>query len=286
MNFQVMQHMGGKEFIPAIHDVTKKPLIFSDAKKAAEVAANLTKAKGCKYQPRPIKDVNDLFHWTGREFNRFKTGEYQPVLWVKETWWKEIPDHFAHIGVKDKTRIAFTPDNEKGEADRQTAMLPGKYLQQFFGDVLSKEQIRDFATQHSAKFEMNELKWAHGPEEIEKVYKGGQLGSCFSNTTKANLYGTDDFAVAYLADTKGKVTARALCVPARKVYPYSYGDCTRIDELLAKAGYKRTYGGSNYEGLRMLKKWMWHGWYPDWDYNGRDYEDDPTNPEFLIITGG
>jgi hypothetical protein len=29
----------------------------------------------------------------------------------------------------------------------------------------------------------------------------------FSNTTKANLYGTDDFAVAYLADTKGKVTA-------------------------------------------------------------------------------
>jgi hypothetical protein len=50
--------------------------------------------------------------------------------------------------------------------------------------------------------------------------------------------------------------------------------------LLAKAGYKRTYGGENYHGLKMLKKWMWPGWYPDWNYNGRDYDDDPDNPEF------
>lgn len=278
MNFQIMQHTKGRAFVPAL-DGKKKPLIYDDAKKAAAEAARLTATKGIKFQLRPIAEMID---WRERERNRFKAGEYKPVLWVNEKWWKEIDCHFAHIGVKDKTRIAFTPDNEKGEADRQTAMLPGKYLQQFFGDVLTAEQVRAYAMQHNMQFEKNELKWAKTPEKIERVYKPHLGSSCFSNSTKANLYGSGDFAVAYLEDDNGKITARAVCAIERKVYPYTYGDSERLRALLNKAGYTMSTQGKDYTGLRLLKKWHWLGFYPDW-YGNRTFAPHPDNPEFLIV---
>jgi hypothetical protein len=279
MNFQIMRHAGGRDFIPAIDERTNKPLIYNDAKKGAIIAAELTKAKGIKFQLRPLAEMVD---WHERERNRFKNGAYKPVLWVDETWWKEIDGHFAHISVKDPTRIAFTPDAIKGKADRQTAMLPGKYLKQFFGNVLDAEQIRDYAMQHNNEFEQNEIKWAKTAEEIEHVYKVGPDGSCFKGTNKANLYATEDFAVAYLQDEDGRITARAVCAVNRKVYPYAYGDRDRLHDLLRKAGYKLSTNGTDYNGLRLLKKWHWDGFYTDW-YPNRSIKPDPNNPEFLIV---
>lgn len=279
MNFQIMQHHGGREFIPAVHRRTRKPLIYNDAKKAAAVATRLTRLRGVKFQPRPVNHAND---WHERERRRFATGEYQPVLWTGEKWWKEIDGHFAHISVKDKTRIAFTPDAEKGAADRQTAILPGKYLQQFFGDVLNAEQIREFAMQHSTKFEQNELKLARTVEEIEHVYKVGPTSSCFAKTTKANLYASGDFAVAYIEDANGKITARAVCAPERKIYPYIYGDRERLGTLLKNAGYRESTQGRDYAGLRLLKKWHWDGFYADF-YPSRAVSKHPTDDEYLVV---
>lgn len=279
MNFQIMQHVGGRDFTPAINQRTKKPLIYDNAKEAAEMAAKLTAKRGIKFQPRPIADQ---VAWHERELNRFKTGEYQPVIWVKEKWWHEIEGHFAHIGVKDKTRIAFTPDAAKGAADRQTAMLPGKYLQQFFGNVLNAEQIREFAMQHNNKFEQNDLLFAKTPEEIQEVYKPYLGHSCFSDTTKANLYGSGDFAIAYLKDTNGNITARAVCVPERKIYVRVYGDDYRLSAQLHKAGYKCSHIAKDYKGLRLLSKWMWDGFYADFGLNGRP-QPDPNDKKFLII---
>lgn len=222
--------------------------------------------------------------WQQREIKRFTLGEYLPVLWTGEKWWKDIDCHFAHVGVKDKTRVAFTPDEKKGLADRQTAMKPGKYLQQFFSAVLTPEQVRDYAMQHSTKFEDNELKFASSLEEIERIYRDGPSDSCFTGTTKANLYASGDFAVAYIEDANGNITARALCVPERKIYPRTYGDTVRLEVLLDAAGYKETdYGNCDqYAGLRLLKKWMWHGWYSDWGCYQSGTADDKDNPEFLI----
>jgi hypothetical protein len=279
MNFQIMQHMGGRKFVPLINDVTNKPFIYDNAKKAAEIAAELSAKIGGKFQPRPVADVID---WRAREKNRFVTKEYKPVVWVTEAWWKEIPDHFAHVGVKDKTRIAFTPDAEKGQADRQTAMLPGKYLAQFFGDVLTAGEIRDYAMQHNEQFEQNELKFAKTVEEIERVYREGPSSSCFAGTTKGNLYASGDFAVAYIEDTTGKITARTLCVPERKIYVYLYGDTSRLGTAMKKAGYKYKSDLDSYAGLRLLKEWMWKGFYADW-YPRYDYHVDPKDDTFLIV---
>lgn len=281
MNFQIMKHNGGREFVPAINQRTKKPLIYDCPKKAADEAARLTALNGVKFQPRPVKDITDLTGWRDRERNRFKTGEYTPVIWTNEPWWKDLPDHFAHVGIKDKTRIAFTPDPTKGELDRQTAMLPGKYLQQFFSDVLTAEQIRTYAMQHNTKFETNELLFAHTPEEIQEIYKPYIGGSCFSGTTQANLYGSGDFAVAYIKNTAGKITARSIVAPERKLYVRVYGDDHRLSDLLKKAGYRKSSECSDYKGLRLLKKWHWRGFYTD--FYPTHVGPHPDDKKFLII---
>ena len=277
MEYQIMQQDGGRKFIPATNVLNNEPMIYDNAKKAAEVAKVLSEITGIKHQPRPVKAKED---WRDRERKRFETGEYTPVLWVKQKWWKDIPDHFAHVAVKDKTRIAYTPDAEKGEADRQTSTTPGKYLKQFFGDVLPEWQIRDFAMEHANKYEDIELCFANTPEEIQEAYKPYVGGSCFSGTTNANLYGSGDFAVAYIK-RGGKITGRTICVPERKVYTRCYGDECRLQALLEKAGYRLSTAGKDYDGLRLLKKWWWNQFYAD--FNGFRIVDHPDDTKFKIV---
>ncbi len=278
MQYQVLRHIEGRRFEPVLDDATQKVRLLSTAQEAAALAAHLSKKFNVKFQPRPVKTGND---WRERERNRFKNGEYKKVVWIKEPWWKEIKDHFTHVAVKDPTRVAFTPDDEKGEVDKQISIAPGKYLKTFFGDVLTSDQIREYAMQHSAEFEDKELKFATTVEEIERVYKPTLGSSCFSNTTKANLYGSGDFAIAYL-EKEGKITARVVCVPKRKIYIHPYGDYDRLESALHKLGYKEAnYGGDQFSGLRLLKKWHWAGFYADW---GRiSLKPDPKDDTFLII---
>ena len=168
MQYQVLRHVEGRRFEPHLDAVTQKVVLLSTAQEAAALAAHLSKVHNVKFQPRPVNSKND---WRDRERKRFESGEYKPVAWANEPWWKEIKDHFTHIAVKDPAKVAFTPDAEKGEADKQISIAPGKYLKTFFGDVLTSDQIRDHAMQHSAKFEQKELKFATTVEEIERVYK-------------------------------------------------------------------------------------------------------------------
>lgn len=279
MNYQVVQHLGGNKFVPALN-IKQEPLIFDCPKKAAAEAAKLTKAKGCKFQPRPIKANVD---WRAREQKRFADGHYKPVAWTKFDWWikHHKPDHFVHISIKNPANLAFTRNEMDALVDTQTPIKPGKYLTEFFGHVLTTEQIREFAMQHLTANEDKELKFVTTPEEIERVYKPSLGSSCFSGTTKANLYGSGDFAVAYIEDAKGKITARAVCCPARKIFTYPYGDYYRLQDLLTKAGYRQTECRTEWVGLRLLKKWHWTGFYSD--FGCRDVVPHPTDKEFLVI---
>ena len=280
MEYQVMRHIEGRRFEPVLDDITEDIMVLPTAEAAAKVAAKLSKQHGAKFQPRPIRITND---WREREKKRLANGEYKPVIWLNEPWWRELPNHFVHVSVKDTTKVAFTPDAEKGAADKQTIVAPGKYLQKFFGDVLTSEQIRTYTMQHNTTFELNELKFVTTPEEIERVYKPYLGSSCFSGTTKANLYGSGDFAVAYIENTKGEITARTVCVPERKIYVKIYGDYQRLGSLLAKAGYKDTpYDSKAYKGLRLVKKWHWAGFYADWATPV--LKPDPKDDSLLVIS--
>lgn len=281
MQYQVMRHVAGRRFEPHVDDVTQGVVVLATAKEAADYAKRLTEQFGGKFQPRPIKSFVLKNDWRDRERKRFENGEYKPLIWTKEPWWKEIKDHFAHLAVKDHSRIAYTPNAVKGEADIQVTTLPGKYLQKFFGDVLTCEQIRKHSIDHSLQFEKRAYKLAWTPDEIQAVYKP-KLGSCFAGGTKANLYGSGDFAVAYLENEQGEITARSVCVPTRKLYVHPYGDTNRLANVLEKDGYKRgVYGSAQYKGLRFVKKWHWPGFYADW--GTPNLAPDPKDDNLLVI---
>lgn len=239
----------------------------------------MSKIRGVKCQPRPIVEFDD--RWKARELKRFADGKYKPVIWVGQAWWdnNHNKDHFVHVSLKDQTKIAFTKSDGDGIKDIQTAIKPGKYLTEFFSHLLTAEQIREYAMQQSMPFENKELKFATTPEEIERVYKPKLGSSCFSGTTKANLYGSGDFAVAYIEDESGEITARAVCAPERKIYTYPYGDDTRLERLLEKAGYSQSYG-SGWKGLRLLAKWYWRDFYTD--FGGR-VSKHPTDKDYYVI---
>lgn len=219
--------------------------------------------------------------WKDRERERFDVGSYKPVVWAGQDWFddNQNADHFLHISVNDLTRIAFTKCERDGARDIQTAMKPGKYLAAHF-KMLTPEQVKTYAMQHSTTFEKNELKFARTPEEIQRVYEPSLGSSCFSGTTKANLYGSGDFAVAYI-EIDGKIKARAVCAPERKVAARAYGDNARIDKLLKDAGFTtNSYGGEKWHGLRLLKAHYWPGFYTDFDGNPIK---SPTEPEKYYV---
>lgn len=275
MQYQIMRQVAGKEFIPAM--IGGKPVILNCPRAAAAEAKRLSRINNAKYQPRPMADTT----WKDREKQRFTDGTYKPVCWAGQDWFEknQIPDHFLHVSIKDPTRIAFTKSDKEGAADIQTAIKPGKYLTEFF-KMLTAEQIRDFAMQHSTQFENKELKFAFTPEEIERVYKKEGMGSCFSGTDKANCYGSGDFAVAYI-ETDGDVKARVICCPERKIYTYAYGDRVRLHKLLNDAGYKDGgYMSGNWSGLRIVKKLHWRGFYTDF---GGTTKPHPTDENYLVI---
>ncbi len=274
MSFQIMRQVEGKNFEPAIHKRTRGPLVYACPKRAAQIAGQLTRRYGVKFQPRPLMDVA----WRTREQQRMVDEHYKPVVWIGQEWWdnEHNPHHYAHVSLVDPTKIGFTRNDKDGSADVQTAMKPGKYLTEFFAEVLSTERIKEAAMQHSMTYEQKEVKFATTPEDIERVYKPSIGYSCFSGTTKANLYGSGDFAVAYI-ERDGEITARAICAPSRKIYIRPYGDSVRLQNLLDKMGFEHD---GDWTGLRLLKKWHWRGFYADFDGHVIAH---PTDPDYMII---
>jgi len=280
MNYQVVELTEGKKFVPVLNKRTNRPAVYTTARGAATAAALLTKLRGAKFQPRPVTGADD---WRDRERQRF--AECKPVVWLEEPWWKAYhkPDHFAHVCPDDQTLISFIRDDKNGEAGVKTNIKPGKYLSEFFGDVLLPQEINTMALKHAVQFENKELKFATTVEDIERVYKP-QLGfSCFSGTKKACGYASGDWAVAYI-ESNGAVTARAVCAPTRKKYVRIYGDETRLASLLKAAGYSQSlYSAEEYEGLRILKEHHWPGWYADFP----SYQvQDPNDAKYLVIKSG
>jgi hypothetical protein len=201
--------------------------------------------------------------WQTREQARFDAGTYKPPMWANERFWVDyhssFRSHFAHISTDDPTMLAYTPDDAKGEADRQVRLKPGKYLTKFFGasekpgllqgliaegplkechPVLTKQQIAYYAEwwengerPPSAHSKLT-LKFAETPEQIAKTYKdgirscmGGAEGGYRFKTVKdhpTRVYGAGDLQLAYLVDDEKKIRARAICWPEKKTFGRCY----------------------------------------------------------------
>ena len=227
--------------------------------------------------------------WRDRECERMK--ERQLPVWHKEPFWEKHVemhgDHFVHVSGKDRRLLAYTSSYDKGNRDIQTPIKPGRYLRQYFGEILSEKRIAFMAAwQVSGQrpedaSEKDILLFAKTPDEIAEVYVKGP-SSCmdgwhFGNFENhpARVYGAGDLAVAYIEreDDAGrkKIVARCLVWPEKKVagrvYPTpeqwvedrytSQNDAIAVQNslsaLLKGAGYTFLTEDGSFDGARILK---------------------------------
>jgi hypothetical protein len=220
--------------------------------------------------------------WAQREFGRFASCDYRPAPWIYEDWFNGLTDesrngpdfnmrlyaakhrHFPHVAKGDPTQIAFTPDDVYGARDGQRRMRVGRYLAQYYSDVLSNERIQELCGQWDTEFGIGlEVKFATTGEDMVRVYQNGP-NSCMSHSASdyggehpAQVYAAGDLAVAYL-ERNGEITARTLCWPGKKLYGRVYGDETRMHSLMEALEYEHEDHGdsgnsSEFEGARLLK---------------------------------
>ena len=201
----------------------------------------------------------------------------------------EFPDylnlhqrHWVHVSVHPEKpdMIAYTRTLKDGMRDRQVRVKLGRYLAQTFGDKLSPQKIAQLVAQHNEN-QCEKLRWhiAMTPKRIEVVYRRGP-NSCMSKSRRyydrdidwshdahpTSIYGAGDLGVAFLW-RDGRITARVLVWPERKVYGRVYGDSERLLRALREAGYQSEYdhrkavrdaGGDQFvdggfNGARLLK---------------------------------
>jgi hypothetical protein len=215
--------------------------------------------------------------WLFREAYRFINGNYTPALLVSQLhriadtdrndelcsrvqslWW-----HFPHISIDEPSMVAYTPNPEYGVRDRQVRTKVGRYLQQFYGDLITSEQIRSMANgtkQLDLEFD----------SDIRAAYlRGGRDGvtSCMTHPVghcnysirgayhPVDVYLTGEFKVALLHDGfNNEICARALVYEPSRVFVRCYGrEANTLQDRLTEKGYSEQNGWDDGIRLRLIR---------------------------------
>jgi hypothetical protein len=258
-------------------------LLFATGNDAAQYARELALLKPGKYQPRPVIDANAP-DWRERERAKLASGAYLPLTFAEDVFYigarqsdqnsrlvsdivKYNPgllpvvgiakDHFAHVALKDSSKLAYTESPEKGARDIQTVMKPGAYLAKYFSSVLSADEITEYARAWQKAYVGCALNFARTPDEIEEIYTSGP-SSCMSyradrydgDMHPVRVYGAphSDLTLAYIKG-ENSITARCLVWETKKLYGRIYGDDTLIARELKTLGF--TLG--SFRGAKIAK---------------------------------
>ena len=218
--------------------------------------------------------------WVAREMERFRTGTYQELNAAVMKGVRDLLDpeaeiiigqQFAHASESDPFKIAYTPDDEYGIADRQVKMNTGKYFAQFTDDQQILQRLAE-AHRLGRLPEPVEIEWIKNDgdgETKDRIYKAyaecrGYIGACMSHTTDnyysqpyhpLDAYGPD-IALAVIRDSDGDIKARAICNTADLKYAriYSDDDTAGHNEMVAaltEADYTQDYDAL--DGMRMYR---------------------------------
>lgn len=206
------------------------------------------------------KDEELPFPWKLREELRFVKGEYAEVPWHNEPWYQaKHEEHFCHISTEQGCKVAFTENEDKGKRDIQQRMKPGRYLNRYFSEHLTNEQIEQWVAKLSVAVEDLGLKITQDADEIEQVYVGGPR-SCMSHSAghfeghchPCRVYAGPDLALAYLGSADA-ATARCIVWPEKKKYGRVYGDVSRMTLVLQQAGYTADSGDLTGARLQLIE---------------------------------
>jgi hypothetical protein len=245
------------------------------------------------------------------------SGNYwEKVVWHSEEWFtqsKHYQAHALHVSTSTPSLLAYHQNGDKMMRNIQTQIKPGRYLQEFFSDVLSEKDIRYWAERQVAYATHNELRFIGNddPDGWVWVYEHPSgFSSCMQyNHTSRYLDGRlgpdtpyhpvrcyahpeNNLALAYLGDDRkqhpnGRVYARAIVNTAAKTYARLYGD-NRIQHQLEKAGYA-------YDSDALRGQWLqcielpWGGWampYLDGSATEVDLRPNGGEPYFKVVYDG
>lgn len=176
--------------------------------------------------------------------------------------------------------VCVTLSEHRGQCDDFDTLRIGSYLTQYYSDTFTPNQIRDIVAELTPP---DEVFFAHTPDEIVGVYTSPGPSSCMQYDDDASnwqnygrynpgrnptfVYGAGDLAVAYLKNPSGKISARVLVWPEKKVYSRIYGDVERMEIALEQMGYECDVTEHNlnacnkggFDGARLLRVVTDHG---------------------------
>lgn len=218
---------------------------------------------------------------------RFVTGHWKKPVWVDGGWIDRHPSHFVHASRETLGNVAFYADTDKLEADKLTSMKPGRYLSAFYGDVLTKEQIKQWANKQIASTRPTELKLVGNDDPLGWVWVYENSPPSCMRYNRSNRYidpGLKDdmhpvtvyahpennLSLAYMmlpgevedrtvncARDKYVVGARAIVNTEAKTYLriYGAGDVryAAMKEALERAGYTHSASTLYKEKLRLVE---------------------------------
>lgn len=223
------------------------PITFTDPVEASRQAKMFSTAYREKMCVKPV--VND--EWREREEARFDDGTYRHLPWRGNGWWMSDrsyaiwKDHYPHASMEKPGWIAFTKTAEDGAKDKQTLVRPGAYLNRFFEAAMADYGVRErrLVEDFMKMYGPIDIKFATTEQDVIRVYNGlhtCMTGKCWPmDIHPATTYLAGDLQVAYLGDLDaGKVSARCVVWPERKLHSRVYGDIARLTQGLQRLDYK------------------------------------------------
>ena len=217
---------------------------------------------------------------------RFDTGHWKAPVWEDSSWIDRHPSHFVHASHETPGNVAFYADTDKLEADKLTSMKPGRYLAAFYGDILSADEIKQWANKQVAATRPADLKFVGNDDPLGWVWVYENSAASCMRYNRPNRYinsglkndmhpvtvyahPENNLALAYImlpGEVEDRtrfcntdeyiVGARAIVNTARKTYLRIYGACDvryiAMREALECAGYTHSDDTLKDEKLRLV----------------------------------
>lgn len=151
-------------------------------------------------------------------------------------WCAFLENCFLHVSPSDGSLLAYTASPDHGLANRQTVMRPGRWLVKHF-PWFSPQDVKELCLEWTLIGTPPEIRFAVSADDIFNVYRDGPH-SCMAGHKSVRAYAGGDLAIAYFRNARGRIAARTLVWPERKLYfAGAYGDDTRLYMGLEAVGY-------------------------------------------------
>jgi len=131
---------------------------------------------------------HDARKWIVREVERYPLHSViEAAVKVSRPYdWQQLFLEWPHVSQGDRTKIAYTQNEDKGQRDIQTVTSVGKYLRRHFPD-LSDHEIRDLVSRHGSA---DTYKFVHTTAEmIYHLHRG--TSSCMVWSENRGINCTD-----------------------------------------------------------------------------------------------